>query len=150
MALCCCLKSLPGTAGTTDDPAAASLRIIMQRQFDSMGTGLNSVMGRLRAEGTAHVRNGARCGMVDRSARSFATLLHCAGINPRRYISFFGLRSWTELKELCTTVLYVHSKMMIVDDRVVIMGSGTLESCRADWCRCGSPLAMPTFGVHRP
>ena len=47
------------------------------------------------------------------------------GINPRKYVGFFSLRSWTELDVLRTTVVYVHSKLMIVDDRIVIVGSGT-------------------------
>ena len=46
------------------------------------------------------------------------------GINPRKYVGFFSLRSWTELDVLRTTVVYVHSKLMIVDDRIVIVGSG--------------------------
>ena len=48
-----------------------------------------------------------------------------SGIDPTEFIGFYGLRSWATLDRPRTTVVYVHSKMMIVDDRIAIIGSGT-------------------------
>uniref|UniRef100_H2Z4U6 phospholipase D n=1 Tax=Ciona savignyi TaxID=51511 RepID=H2Z4U6_CIOSA len=45
-----------------------------------------------------------------------------------RYISFCGLRTHSELMgKPITEIIYVHSKMMIVDDRLVIIGSANIN-----------------------
>lgn len=48
--------------------------------------------------------------------------------NPKDYIKFYGLRTHAILNNKpVTEIIYVHSKVMIVDDRVVIMGSANIN-----------------------
>ncbi|XP_053397424.1 phospholipase D1-like [Mercenaria mercenaria] len=48
--------------------------------------------------------------------------------DPKKYILFCGLRSHCELKgKLVTELVYVHSKLMIVDDDTVIIGSANIN-----------------------
>jgi len=48
--------------------------------------------------------------------------------HPEKYISFYGLRTWGQLPEgLCTEQVYVHGKLMIVDDRSFICGSANIN-----------------------
>ena len=47
--------------------------------------------------------------------------------NPSNYIMFFGLRKHDELKgKPVSEIVYVHSKLMIVDDKKAIIGSGQI------------------------
>jgi phospholipase D1/2 len=52
-----------------------------------------------------------------------------AGINdPSEYITFHGMRNWTVLMgKLVQEIIYVHSKLMIVDDKHVICGSANIN-----------------------
>lgn len=52
-----------------------------------------------------------------------------AGIeDPSQYVSFHGLRSNSILDgEPVTELIYVHSKLMIIDDRVCICGSANIN-----------------------
>jgi phospholipase D1/2 len=44
------------------------------------------------------------------------------------YIHFFSLRTHTIINKLPTTeIIYIHSKLMIIDDKVVIMGSANIN-----------------------
>ncbi|XP_064594574.1 phospholipase D1-like [Liolophura sinensis] len=48
--------------------------------------------------------------------------------DPMQYISFYGLRTHSELVgELVTELIYVHCKLMIVDDNKVIIGSANVN-----------------------
>eukprot|EP01102_Stenamoeba_stenopodia_P004549 TRINITY_DN1484_c0_g1_i4.p1 TRINITY_DN1484_c0_g1~~TRINITY_DN1484_c0_g1_i4.p1 ORF type:complete len:1275 (-),score=210.16 TRINITY_DN1484_c0_g1_i4:125-3949(-) len=49
--------------------------------------------------------------------------------NPFDYVTFHGLRNWAVLPngEVTTEQIYVHSKLLIVDDRIVIMGSANIN-----------------------
>lgn len=48
--------------------------------------------------------------------------------DPFQYISFYGLRRHDEmLGKLTTELIYVHAKLMIVDDRSVIIGSANIN-----------------------
>ncbi|CAF3996900.1 unnamed protein product [Rotaria sordida] len=48
--------------------------------------------------------------------------------NPEDYITFYGMRNWDILMgTLVTEVIYVHSKLMIVDDRICICGSANIN-----------------------
>ena len=51
------------------------------------------------------------------------------GVNdPSEYISFHGMRNWTILMgKLVQEIIYVHSKLMIVDDKYVICGSANIN-----------------------
>ena len=51
-----------------------------------------------------------------------------SGIEALNYICFFGLRTWSELNgKLVTEMIYIHSKMMIIDDRACIIGSANIN-----------------------
>ena len=93
---------MPGFQNTVDSPDGSSVRLIMQCQFRSICRGSTSIFGRLRA----------------------------AGIEPEDYIQFFSLRSWGRIgpqKSLVTEQLYIHAKIMVVDDRVAIIGSANIN-----------------------
>ncbi|CAF1160764.1 unnamed protein product [Rotaria sp. Silwood1] len=48
--------------------------------------------------------------------------------NPEDYITFYGMRNWDILMgTLVTEIIYVHSKLMIVDDRMCICGSANIN-----------------------
>jgi phosphatidylserine/phosphatidylglycerophosphate/cardiolipin synthase-like enzyme len=50
------------------------------------------------------------------------------GINPTTYINFCSLRTSAELLDTpVTELIYIHSKLMIVDDRLVICGSANIN-----------------------
>ena len=56
--------------------------------------------------------------------------LRRAGIEPEDYISVYGLRGWGKIGEqdqLVTEQVYIHAKIMIVDDRVAIIGSANIN-----------------------
>ena len=52
-----------------------------------------------------------------------------AGISdPSEYITFHGMRNWAVLMgKLVQEIIYVHSKLMIVDDKYVICGSANIN-----------------------
>ncbi|KAL5010636.1 hypothetical protein ScPMuIL_012941 [Solemya velum] len=73
---------------------------VVNWNYSSMSWGSNSLWGRLQQE-------------VD---------------DPMKYLIFCGLRTHSELDEkLVTELVYVHSKMMIVDDDTVIIGSANIN-----------------------
>ncbi len=48
-------------------------------------------------------------------------------IKPRKYICFFSLRTWSILNDkLITDIIYVHSKLIIIDDMECIIGSANI------------------------
>ena len=48
--------------------------------------------------------------------------------DPRKYISFYGLRNHGDLNgNLVTELVYIHSKLMIADDNTVIIGSANIN-----------------------
>lgn len=63
------------------------------------------------------------------SARTIIESLLKNGVeDPSEYITFNGLRNYADLRnKMVTEILYVHSKLMIVDDEVVIMGSANIN-----------------------
>jgi phospholipase D1/2 len=49
-------------------------------------------------------------------------------IDPSTYLCFFGLRTWGEMNgRLVTELIYVHSKLIIVDDEACIIGSANIN-----------------------
>ena len=58
-----------------------------------------------------------------------SNLMISKGVNdPSEYISFHGMRNWTILMgKLVQEIIYVHSKLMIVDDKYVICGSANIN-----------------------
>lgn len=55
--------------------------------------------------------------------------LHKAGIeDPSEFITFHGMRNWAVLMgKLVQEIIYVHSKLMIVDDKYCIVGSANIN-----------------------
>jgi phospholipase D1/2 len=48
--------------------------------------------------------------------------------DPTEYITFYGMRNWSVLNgKLVQEMIYVHSKLMIVDDKWVICGSANIN-----------------------
>ncbi|CAD6983616.1 unnamed protein product [Tilletia controversa] len=92
---------IPGFPTPIDSAEATSIRIIVQCQARSISRGQHSIFGRLRRE----------------------------GIDPEDYISFFSLRNWGKLRggQLVTEQVYVHGKIMVVDDRLALIGSANIN-----------------------
>ncbi|KDN38041.1 phospholipase D [Tilletiaria anomala UBC 951] len=92
---------IPGFPMPIDHPDASSVRLIVECQYRAICRGEHSIFGRLRRE----------------------------GISPEDYISFFSLRTWGTLRGglLTTEQVYIHGKIMIVDDRLAIIGSANIN-----------------------
>ncbi|KAK1762948.1 phospholipase D [Phialemonium atrogriseum] len=92
---------MPGFQNEVNDQDGTSIRLILQCQYRSICRGEHSIFGRLRA----------------------------AGIDPEDYIQFFSLRQWGRIGHnvLTTEQLYVHAKVIIVDDRVALIGSANIN-----------------------
>ncbi|PQE05717.1 phospholipase D protein [Rutstroemia sp. NJR-2017a BVV2] len=93
---------MPGFQNTVDEPEGTSIRLIMQCQFRSICRGEGSIFGRLRT----------------------------AGIEPEDYVQFYSLRTWGRIgpkKMIVTEQLYIHAKVIIVDDRIALIGSANIN-----------------------
>ncbi|PSR97072.1 hypothetical protein BD289DRAFT_404500 [Coniella lustricola] len=93
---------MPGFQNTVAEVEGTSVRLIMQCQYRSICRGDSSIFGRLRA----------------------------AGIEPEDYIQFFSLRQWGKIgpnQDHVTEQLYIHAKLIIVDDRVALIGSANIN-----------------------
>ncbi len=65
---------------------------------------------------------------ICRGPNSLFKQLSKHGINPSNYISFCSLRQKGQLLGTqITELIYIHSKLMIVDDRLVICGSANIN-----------------------
>ena len=98
---CIVIPLLPGFTFPIDHGEASAVRLIMECQNRTISSGPNSIFARLRKE----------------------------GIDPDDYITFFSLRGWGKLAGdvLTTEQVYIHGKCMVVDDRVVIIGSANIN-----------------------
>ncbi|KAF9979021.1 Phospholipase D1 [Actinomortierella ambigua] len=95
------LPLVPGFEGGINTPAATSVRMVMLSIYESICHGKNSIVGRLLSAGI---------------------------VKPHKYINFYGLRNWAKLGDkFITEQVYIHAKMMIVDDRVAIIGSANIN-----------------------
>lgn len=92
---------LPAFEGSTESSALGSLHAVMHWQFETICRGQTSLYAELR-KWTA---------------------------TPEEYIYFFGLRSFGVMPNasLATEQIYVHSKLMIVDDCKAIIGSANIN-----------------------
>ena len=93
---------MPGFQAAITENQGSSVRIILQLQYRSICRGEFSIFGRLRA----------------------------ASIEPEDYIQFFSLRSWGKIGKnevLTTEQLYIHAKIIIVDDRIALIGSANIN-----------------------
>ncbi|XP_010551080.1 PREDICTED: phospholipase D zeta 1 [Tarenaya hassleriana] len=94
---------LPGFQGGIDDSGAASVRAIMHWQYRTICRGQNSILH---------------------------NLYNTIGPKAHDYISFYGLRAYGKLSEdgpVATSQVYVHSKIMIIDDRAALIGSANIN-----------------------
>ncbi|KAK3160706.1 hypothetical protein QOZ80_1BG0063280 [Eleusine coracana subsp. coracana] len=94
---------LPGFQGGIDDGGAASVRAIMHWQYRTICRGPDSI---------------------------FKNLYDVIGSKANDYISFYGLRAHGRLGDggpLVTNQIYVHSKLMIIDDRMTLIGSANIN-----------------------
>ncbi|PIN08802.1 Phospholipase D1 [Handroanthus impetiginosus] len=94
---------LPGFQGGVDDSGAASVRAIMHWQYRTLCRGHNSILH---------------------------NLYDLVGPRMHDYISFYGLRAFGRLFDggpIATSQIYVHSKIMIVDDRTTLIGSANIN-----------------------
>lgn len=89
---------LPAFEGSVDDPAAAVLRVQLYWEYQT----IKSMYEQLR-----------QSGMED----------------PTHYIAFYGLRTHAVMPEgrPVTEIVYVHSKVMIVDDCYALIGSANIN-----------------------
>ncbi|KAK2179081.1 hypothetical protein NP493_515g01012 [Ridgeia piscesae] len=91
---------LPAFEGEVGTSSGAAIQVVMHWNYMSISRGGKSLLERLAAEIT----------------------------DPFEYISFYGLRTHSELGgNLTTELIYVHSKLMIVDDTKVIIGSANIN-----------------------
>lgn len=92
---------LPGFEGDVGGTSGTALRAITHWNYASISRGKSSIIQRLKTAGVE---------------------------DPQQYISFHSLRTHTMLdNNPVTELIYVHSKLMIVDDRVVICGSANIN-----------------------
>ena len=96
------LPLLPGFAGEVGDPESTILKLQMHWQYETISRGRDSLFEQLRR-------------FVPFS---------------EKYIKFVGLRTHGRVSEdtdPMTEIIYVHSKLMIVDDEHVILGSANIN-----------------------
>jgi phospholipase D1/2 len=99
---------LPGFEGDISDRANGPLRYQVNNQFLSINRGENSLLHKLK---------------------------DLENFNIDDYIFFFGLRNHGILESKPhTEIIYVHSKLMIVDDKRAIIGSANIN----DRSLCGN------------
>ncbi|KAL0538012.1 hypothetical protein IC582_027006 [Cucumis melo] len=94
---------LPGFQGGLDDSGAASVRAIMHWQYRTICRGPNSILH---------------------------NLYELLGSKFHDYISFYGLRAYGKLFDggpVATSQVYVHSKIMIIDDCIALIGSANIN-----------------------
>lgn len=92
---------LPGFDGDISDPKSGPLRIQVHNQFISINRGINSLFVKLSDLPDFHIHN---------------------------YIFFYGLRGHAIINQKpLTEIIYVHSKLMIVDDKRAIIGSANIN-----------------------
>ncbi|KAM6453289.1 phospholipase D2 isoform 1-T1 [Liasis olivaceus] len=95
------LPLLPGFEGDIAQGGSNSIQAILHFTYRTLCRGESSIVSRLRA---------------------------VMGEGWRNYISFCGLRTHGELRgALLTELVYVHSKMLIADDRRVVIGSANIN-----------------------
>lgn len=127
---------LPAFEGSVDDPAAAVLRVQLYWEYQT----INSLYEQLREAGIE---------------------------DPTRYIAFYGLRTHAVMPngKPATEIVYVHSKVMIVDDCYALIGSANIndrsllgdrdsevaliveDSCKVPSRLAGKPIQASQFAL---
>jgi hypothetical protein len=91
---------LPGMTGGIKGDGMSGIGCVLYFQFRTISRGGNSLFERLRRH----------------------------GIDPEDYIFFTGLRTHQEFKNsIETEMVYIHSKLMIIDDRKAVIGSANIN-----------------------
>ena len=91
---------LPGFEGNVYDPSATILKMQLHWEYQTICRGEDSIVSQLQKK----------------------------GINYSDYIEFYGLRTHGYVGEVpATEIVYIHSKMMIVDDDIAIIGSANIN-----------------------
>lgn len=92
---------LPGFEGEIGGPTGTAIHAVTHWNYASICRGKYAILNRLKEYGIE---------------------------DPSIYINFYGLRTHSQLhNEPITELVYVHSKLMIVDDKVVICGSANIN-----------------------
>ncbi|CAN8023023.1 unnamed protein product [Ixodes persulcatus] len=113
---------LPAFEGEVGTDTGTAIQAITHWNYASMCRGPSSIIGRLKAADVP---------------------------DPTNFIDFFGLRKHDELLgKLVQELVYVHSKLMIVDDEVTIIGSANIND-RSMMGRRDSELAVVVHDVDR-
>ena len=95
------LPLLPAFEGDIAGDSGSGMRAIMHYQYQSISRGNNSLIHKLEMEGIHDWQN---------------------------YIGFYSLRAHDELKGVpVTELVYIHSKLCIADDKIVICGSANIN-----------------------
>jgi phospholipase D1/2 len=93
---------MPGFESQVDEADGSAVRVIMQCQYMSISRGETSIFAKLKK----------------------------MKINPDDYIQFFSLRKWGRIgphRKVVCEQLYIHSKILLVDDRVALIGSANIN-----------------------
>ncbi|KAL1442211.1 hypothetical protein MTO96_007835 [Rhipicephalus appendiculatus] len=113
---------LPAFEGEVGTDTGVAIQAITHWNYASMCRGDSSILERLKAADVP---------------------------DPTKYIDFFGLRKHDELHgKLTQELVYVHSKLMIVDDEVTIIGSANIND-RSLLGRRDSELAVVVHDTDR-
>lgn len=81
---------------------ASKAKVVMHYEYATINRGMNSMIEQLKKK--------------------------APNINIQNYLSFYCLRNWGIINnKVVTEQIYVHCKLMIVDDRVVIVGSANIN-----------------------
>ena len=125
---------LPAFEGQVEDATTGNaLKVILHYNYASMCRGTNSLLSRL-------IENGVN----PMNYISFTSLRYCypsiifkkikmginLNLNKQDILSwdFHHFRTWSELcGSPVTELVYIHSKLMIVDDKIVICGSANIN-----------------------
>ena len=91
---------LPAFEGSVEDQAAKVLRVQLHWEYATISRSPNSLFARLRKAG------------IER---------------PEDYIGFYGLRTHALMDRPVTEIVYVHSKLMITDDKYALIGSANIN-----------------------
>ncbi|KAK8633595.1 hypothetical protein V6N13_014439 [Hibiscus sabdariffa] len=94
---------LPGFQGGLDDFGAATVRALVDWQYRTISREKTSILHHLHTK---------------------------LGPKSWDYISFYGLRTYGRLSDggpIATSQVYVHSKLMIIDDRLAVIGSSNIN-----------------------
>ncbi|ORX52360.1 phospholipase D/nuclease [Hesseltinella vesiculosa] len=117
------LPLVPAFEGDLASSEAGSARTVMHFQYATICRGEGSIVERLRQ----------------------------AGIIPSDYIAWYSLRNWGSIRtedmdilspdQYVTEILYIHDKIMIVDDRIALIGSANIND-RSQLGNRDSEIAM--------